>query len=76
VSLTVAITATHTIVAKNALRLTEEYVVTKYPRVTIPVKILQWTLVALKFRRVRGLDKSDFELSDSKPYPSRMETSV
>jgi hypothetical protein len=76
VSLTVAITATHTVVAKNALQLTEKIIITKYRGITIPVKILQWTLLFLKFRRVRGLDMSDSELSDATPYCSIRETSV
>jgi hypothetical protein len=76
VSLTVAITATHTVVARNALQLTEELKITKYPRFIIPVKIIQWTLVSLKFRGVLCLDNSDSEHRNATPYPSRRETSV
>jgi hypothetical protein len=36
VSLIVAITATHTIVAKNALQLAKELKITKYPWINFP----------------------------------------
>jgi hypothetical protein len=76
VSLIVAITATHTDVAKNALQLAKELKVTNYPWATIPVNILQWMLLTLKVTRARCLENSYSEHSQVTPYPSRMETAV
>jgi len=61
VSLNVAITATHIKLAKNVLQIIQELKITKYPRVKIPVTILQWTSVPLKIRRVSCPDKSGSE---------------